>query len=157
MIRPWLPGKVLDAKRAIVTDDLDDDDSVQVRDMRKGIVCAACKNEKDEYQSIAGYVGVKQIRRRHIGDEFQFMAQAMFDSIANMNSGDYKGIFPHNPKGQDDPADQISEPDCGWENLPPITKTTTWNNKLFLNSRTICLYGPDSPAIQEPDGEKKYP
>lgn len=160
LLHSWLPGHVLDSKKAIVTDNLDED-TVNVRDMRKGIVCAACKNESDEYQSIAGYVGVKQARRRHIGDEFQFMGPGMFDSIANMNSGDYKGIFPGNPIGQDDPLDQIAEPECGWDELPAVTTTTTWNNKRFTSSnckcRTICLYGPDSPAIQEPDGEKKYP
>jgi hypothetical protein len=151
---PWLAGHVLDAKKAIVTDDLE---LVDVRDMRKGILCVPCKNAEGEELSIASYVGIKQARRRHIGDEFQFMGSGMLNSIGNMNSGDYKGIFPFNPIGQDDPADQISEPDCGWEDHPEPNTTTVWKNKKFLNSRTVCLYGPDSPAIQEPGGEKLYP
>jgi hypothetical protein len=151
---PWLAGHVLESKHAIVTDDLD---IVDVRDMRKGIMCVPCKNAEGEHLSIASYVGIKQKRRRHIGDEFQFMSAGMLESIGNMNSGDYKGIFPGNPIGQDDPLDQITEPDCGWEDHPEPATTTVWKNKRFLNSRTICLYGPDSPAIQEEDGTRKYP
>lgn len=153
---PWLAGHVLDAKKAIVTDDLDDK-AVLARDMRKGILCIPCKSEDGEFMSISTYVGMKQKRRRHLGDEFQFMGPGMLNSISNMNSGDYKGVFTFNPIGQNDPADKISEPEQGWDALGRPTKTATWNNRKFKNSRTICLYGLDSPAIQEPDGARKYP
>ena len=153
---PWLPGKMLDSKRAIVTDDLDDK-AVLSRDMRKGILCIPCKSEEGEFMSISTYVGMKQARRRHLGDEFQFMGPGMLNSIGNMNSGDYKGIFSGNPIGQNDPFDKITEPEQGWDALGRPSKTTVWNNRKFKNSRTICLYGLDSPAIHEPDGHRKYP
>lgn len=153
---PWLAGKVLEAKKAIATDDLSDD-AVISRDMRKGILCIPCKSEEGEFMSISTYVGMKQKRRRHLGDEFQFMGPGMLNSIGNMNSGDFKGVYSGNPVGQMDPFDKITEPDCGWDALPRPTKTTTWNNRRFLNSRTICLFGLDSPAILEKDGPRKYP
>lgn len=153
---PDLPGVCIDSKHAITTDDINDE-SVVARDMRKGILCVPCKNSSGSVLGISAYVGMKQKRRRHLGDEFQFMTPAMMDSIANMNSGDYKGVFVGNPIGQDDPLDKMSEPECGWDQLPEPTKTTTWKNKRFKNSRTICLFGPDSPTFDFPDGSKRYP
>jgi hypothetical protein len=143
----WLAGNVLDAKKAIMTDDLDDDASI--REMRKGLLCVACRTATGEFQSIAPYVGIKQKRRRHLGNEMQFMGPGMLESIGNMNSGDYKGIFDGNPIGQNDPLDKLSEPECGWEAMPEPTKTTVWKNRRFLNSRTICLYGPDCPNFDK--------
>jgi hypothetical protein len=151
---PWLAGNVLDAKKAIMTDDLDDDASI--REMRKGLLCVACKSATGEFQSIAPYVGIKQKRRRHLGNEMQFMGPGMLESIGNMNSGDYKGIFDGNPIGQNDPLDKLSEPECGWESMPEPTKTAVWKNRRFLNSRTICLYGLDSPTFDEGCADK-YP
>jgi hypothetical protein len=149
---PWLSGNVLDSKKAISTDDLEDESDV--RDMRKGLICVACKTSTGEFQSIAPYVGIKQKRRRHLGNEMQFMGPGMLESIGNMNSGDYKGIFDGNPIGQNDPLDKLAEPECGWESMPEPTKTTVWKNRRFLNSRTICLYGPDSPNFDKETKDK---
>lgn len=151
----WLPGICLESKHAIVTDDLSKD-AVIARDMRKGILCVPCKNSSGSFTGISTYVGMKQERRRHLGDEFQFMAPSMMDSIANMNSGDYKGVFVGNPLGQDDPLDKMSEPINGWDSMPEPTETTTWDNRRFLKSRTICLYGPDSPTFDTDDGTERY-
>ena len=151
----WLPGFPLESKHAICTDDLGDEEDIRVRDMRKGILCVACKNSSGQFLGISSYVGMKQERRRHLGDEFQFMAPAMMESIANMNSGDYKGIFVGNPIGQDDPLDKMSEPEEGWDSHKEPTKTTVWKNRRFLDSRTICLYGPDSPNFDEPQNQYK--
>lgn len=145
----WLPGFPLESKHAICTDDLGDEEEIKTRDMRKGILCVACKNSAGQHLSIASYVGMKQERRRHLGDEFQFMSVGMMESIANMNSGEYKGIFVGNPIGQDDPLDKLSEPEEGWEAHREPTTTTTWKNRRFLNSRTLCLYGLDSPNITD--------
>src|SRR6267142_2929514 len=152
---PWLEGNVLDAKKAIMTDDLEDD--AGIREMRKGLICVACKSASGEFQSIAPYVGIKQKRRRHLGNEMQFMGPGMLESIGNMNSGDYKGVFDGNPIGQNDPLDKLSEPEVGWDSMPEPTKTTVWKNRRFLNSRTICLYGLDSPTFDFTDGVKRYP
>ncbi len=149
----WLSGNVIDSKKAISTDDLDDENDV--RDMRKGIITVACRTATGEFQSIAPYVGIKQKRRRHLGNEMQFMGPGMLESIGNMNSGDFKGIYDGNPIGQNDPLDKLSEPECGWEAMPEPTKTTVWKNRRFLNSRTICLYGPDSPNF-DPDTKDQF-
>lgn len=146
---PWLAGNPLESRHAICTDDLGDEEEIRTRDMRKGILCVACKNSAGQFLGISSYVGMKQERRRHLGDEFQFMSSGMMESIANMNSGDYKGIFVGNPIGQDDPLDKMSEPEEGWDSHKEPTSTATWKNRRFLDSRTICLYGPDSPNITD--------
>ena len=146
---PDLPGVAITSKHAICTDDLTDE-SVLTRDMRKGLVAVACKTSSGSFVNIADYVGIKQERRRHVGEEMQFMQPAMLDNIGNANSGDWKGIFSGNPIGQNDPLDQLTEPKEGWDSFPEPKKTTVWKNKRFLNSKTICLFGLDSPTFDEP-------
>lgn len=145
---PELPGNMIDTKHCITTDDLEDD-KVIARDLRKGIICVPCKTSSGHQVNISSYVGIKQKRRRHMGDEFQFMAASMLDAIANANSGEWKGVYAGNPIGQGDPLDRISEPKCGWDQHPEPQKTVVWDNKMFAKSRTICLYGPDSPNFDQ--------
>jgi hypothetical protein len=79
------------------------------------------------------------------------------ESLANMNSGDFKAVIAGNPIGQGDPLDIMSEPECGWDAWEEPTKTTVYKNKKFLNSKTIVLYGPDSPNFDDPNEPNKYP
>lgn len=146
---PHLPGHVLDSKHAICTDNLDDE-SVLVRDMRKGILCIPCKTSSGGQTNIAAYVGMKQKRKRYLADEFQFMSLAMYDSLANAMSGDFKMVAAGNPIGQGDPLDVLSEPKGGWDALPEPEKTTVWDNQRFINSRTVNLVGTDSPNFDFP-------
>lgn len=150
----WIPGNVLESKHAIATDDLDED---SVRDMRKGIMCIPCMSSSGQFIGLSKYVGIKQKRRRLIGDEVQFMKDGFLESIANLNSGDFKGVFLGNPIGQDDPLDKVSEPKDGWTSLPEPEKTVTWPNR-WLNGVTINLVGTDSPNFdQSQDPRAKYP
>ena len=155
---PELAGNVIDNKKAICTDDINDEDTL-VRDMRKGILCIACKTSSGaDNSNISNYVGYKQVRRRYFADEFQFMSNAMFGALANVNSGDFKMVVGGNPTGQDDPLDKMSEPKEGWQSVNDISKTTVWENRLFSNSKTVCLYGLDSPNFDYPESEPtKYP
>lgn len=148
----WVSGHVLDSKHAICTDDVEEG---EVRDMRKGIICIPCMSSNGQFVGIGKFVGTKQKRRRIIGDEFSLMAGGMIDSIANMNSGDFKGIFVGNPIGQEDPLDKVSEPKDGWSSIPEPDKTTTWENR-WIEGRTINLVGTDSPNF-DPDRPKFYP
>lgn len=140
----WLPGLVLDSKHAICTDDLNDE-SILVRDMRKGILCIPCKTSSGGQTNISAYVGMKQKRKRYLADEFQFMALSMYESLGNANSGNFKMVAAGNPIGQGDPLDIISEPKGGWDGMPEPEKTAVWDNEKFLRSRTVNLVGTDSP------------
>lgn len=142
-----IPGHILESKHAICTDDLSDE-AVVSRDMRKGILCIPCLSSSGQFTGISKYVGMKQKRRRLIADESQFMHASFLESLANLNAGDFKGVFMGNPLGQDDPLDKISEPKSGWTALPEPEKTATWDNR-FLGGRTINLVGTDSPNFDE--------
>jgi hypothetical protein len=151
---PWLPGHLIDSKHAIATDNLQ---FGEARDMRKGIICLPCMTAGGGWIGIAKMVGLKQKRRRLLSDELQFMKPSFLESLANLNSGDFKGVFVGNPIGEGDPLDKVSEPKEGWGTEGEITKTSTWDNK-FIGGRTINLVGTDSPNFdQSQDPEPKYP
>lgn len=92
--------------------------------------------------------GIKQNRRRLIADEMQFYSPSYLSTLANLDKGDFKGVFIGNPIGEMDPLDRVSEPEDGWGSEGEISKTSTWRNKF--DGVTVQLFGPDSPAINHP-------
>lgn len=148
----WLPGHALDAKHGVFTDELTFDSPI--RDMRRGLICIPCIGGNGEWVGLEKYVGIKQKRRRLLGDEVQFMRSAYLDTMSNLDKGDFKGVFCGNPLGQGDPLDKLSEPESGWEAMPEPTKTTVWKNRM--GGVTINLVGPDSPN-NDPDTKNRFP
>lgn len=150
---PSLPGKVLEARHAICTDDLED---TEIRDPRKGLVFIPCFGSGGAWVGLSRYAGIKQKRRRLLGDEVQFMLAPYIDVLSNIQSGDFKGVFLGNTIGQGDPFDRLGEPVGGWGSEGEITQTTTWRNRF--GGVTVCLYGPDSPNFDypQPNGEKHF-
>ena len=147
------PGYALDSRHGIFTDDIADED--QARDIRRGLICIPVLDSENQWKGIQKWVGVKQQRRRILSDETQFYALPFIDTLSNINKqgSDFKGVFVGNPIGENDPLDKLAEPSDGWDNLPEITSTTTWRNKM--GGVTIQLLGSDSPAIRHP-GHFRY-
>lgn len=143
----WLPGNPIDSLKAITTDNLKED---QVRDLRRGLICIPGDR-------IGNFVGIKQKRRRLYGDEAQFCKPAFYDALANLNSGDFKGVFSGNPLGDGDPLDKLAEPKEGWQSMPEPEKTTAWSTR-DIGGRCLNLIGTDSPNFdQSQEPEPKYP
>ncbi len=140
------PGHMVDSHHAIYTDEVGEDSDV--RDTRRGLIAIPVMDSSGQWQGMKKWVGIKQKRRRVLGDEVQFYAAPFLSSLANLDKGDFKGVFSGNPIGEGDPLDKIAEPIDGYDNLPEITTTTTWRNKM--GGVTINLVGPDSPAIKHP-------
>lgn len=154
---PWIPGKVVDSKHAIFTDDLDEKET---RDERKGILGKACY-QGPRYIGLGTLSGGKQKRIRFLADELQFMPSTFFDCLPNLfqctdldelGDPDVKVVGSGNPKH--DPTDQLSiaaEPKNGWGSLGDITKTTVWETNFH---RGVCvnLVGTDSPNFDVPEG-----
>jgi len=147
---PEAPGNAVDSLHGIFSDEVGDE--VQIRDMRKGMLCIPCLESGGQWKGLEKYTGIKQKRRRLLGDELQFMQPPYLTSLANLNKGDFKGVFVGNPIGEGDPLDKLAEPVNGWDNLLEISTTTTWKNAF--GGTTINLVGMDSPAIKHPG---KYP
>lgn len=150
---PWISGKAVDHLHGIFTDDLSGED--EIRNLRRGILCVPCVGSDNRWVGMDKFVGIKQKRRRVLGDEVQFMQQPYFDMLANLNKGDFKGVFVGNPIGEGDPLDKIGEPKGGWETKEEPTKTDVWPNK-FPEGRTINLVGSDSPNFDEPKNQYPY-
>jgi len=146
---PFLAGNMIDSKHAICTDNLDEDG---VRDMRRGLITIPCLSSNGQFTGIAKWVGIKQKRRRLFGDEFSIMRSGMLDALANLNSGDFKGMFVGNPLGDGDPLDKLAEPKGGWASIAEPEKTTVWDTR-DIGGRCINLVGTDSPNFDYPQNE----
>ena len=145
---PWLPGHVVESKMGIFTDELGP--GMTVRDMRRGIIAVPCAGgDGENLEGLEKFIGVKQKRRRLIGDEVQFMDQAYLNVMSNLDKGDFKGIFCGNFLGRGDPLDQLAEPKKGWGAIGEPKKTTTWDN--LKGGRTVNLVGDDSPNFDPPE------
>ena len=141
---PDAPGYVVDSLHGIFTDQVGEE--AQVRDQRKAIICIPCLESSGQWKGLEKYTGIKQKRRRLLGDEVQFMQPPYLTALANLNKGDFKGVFVGNPIGEGDPLDKLAEPLDGWDNLVEVLTTTLWSNAF--GGTTINLVGMDSPAIK---------
>lgn len=150
-IHPGLPGNVLESQHGIFTDQISDD--TPVRDMRRGIICIPCLDRKGAWVGgLEKFVGIKQKRRKVLGDEVQFMHREYLTILSNLDKGEFKGVFVGNPLANMKALDAISEPLEGWENHPEPTKTEVFPNRF--GGATICLVGTDSPNFDAPEGKR---
>lgn len=154
---PWLPGQPVESLLGIFSDKLDRVEKLSIRDMRKGIICVpVAGGEGENLEGLEKFIGVKQARRRLIGDEVQFCPNAYLNVMSNLDKGDFKGIFCGNFLGRGDPLDQLSEPKIGWARVGEPKKTNSWDN--LKGGRTVNLVGPDSPNFDYPqDQPSRYP
>lgn len=150
---PYLAGHINQANHGIFTDSLDE--RGDLRDMRRGIICVPCLTGEGEWKGLENFVGIKQKRRRLIGDELQFIPVLYVNALDAFDKGDFKGGFLGNPIGGNGKAlDKIAEPIGGWTSLGDVTHTTTWKNKY--SGITINLVGTDSPNFDK-ETPNKYP
>jgi hypothetical protein len=154
-LHPDLPGNVSDSKHGIFTDAIEE--GGDVRDQRKGILCVPCLGSRGEFmgESLKDFCGIKQKRRRLVGDELQFLPRDYLKVLDSLDKGAFRAAFLGNPIAENGKAlDAVSEPKCGWGAQEEITKTAVWENKY--NGHTINLVGTDSPNF-DPETLNKFP
>lgn len=150
----WLEGNPSDSKHGIFTDGLGDD--VRIRDMRKGIIGVPMMTSEGAYDgsALSEFAGIKQTRRRLIGDEMQHISVEYLKVLFAMDAGDFKGAFMGNMIADNGKAlDRIAEPEGGWGSEGEIKKSTQWRNKF--NGVTLNLVGTDSPNL-DPETKNKF-
>lgn len=161
---PWLPGHVVESRRMLVTQTVDEDGDVDsVRDNRNGIFCVACL-AGGSYVGLGNYVGLKNTRVRQLADELQFMPAAFIDAISNLSKNpDYKAIGFGNPYDRTDALGKLAEPadeDGGWDGAPDNKKTNVWNTRYRHPTRgpgrCIQLDGRDTPNNDYPRGVNPF-
>ena len=152
---PWAPGNVADSQHGLFTDSMDSRGNI--RDMRKGISAVPLIGNQGEYMSdsIKEFCGVKQKRRRLVGDELQFIPQQYLKALDDLDKGDFKAGLLGNPIADNGRAlDKVSEPVGGWRGQAEIKKTACWRNTY--GGVTVNLVGTDSPNF-DPETPNKYP
>lgn len=150
----WLEGNPSDSKHGIFTDGLGED--APIRDMRKGIIGIPTMNSENSYDGSAlnEFAGIKQVRRRLIGDEMQFLPVDYLKVLFAIDAGNFKGAFLGNMIAENGKSlDRIAEPEEGWGTEGEVTKTTQWRNKY--GGVTLNLVGIDSPNL-DPATKNKF-
>lgn len=150
----WTPGKLIESRQRIVTDDKDI--VTEGRDFRNGIAGVAAK-KGGQYVGMTAFIGVKNKRVMLIVDEAQFLPRAFVDSISNLNKNtEFKCIVMGNPKDATDSLGAIAEPSAelgGWDGgVDQTGKTKTWPTR-FPNGECVQLVGSDSPNMDVAETE----
>jgi hypothetical protein len=105
--------------------------------------------------ALRDFCGIKQERRRLIGDEIQHIPTDYLKVLDSLDKGEFKAILLGNMIADNGKAlDRVSEPKAGWDSQGEVTKTMTWENKY--NGVTINLVGIDSPNFDK-ETPNKYP
>jgi hypothetical protein len=152
---PQLEGNPVDAKHGIFTDNLAE--NARIRDQRKGIIGIPTLTSDAQYDGAAlrEFAGIKQKRRRLIGDEVQHVPTDYLKVLYAMNSGNFKAAFCGNMVADNGKAlDRVAEPEGGWSSLPEIKTSSAWRNKY--GGITLNLVGTDSPNL-DPDTRNEFP
>ena len=159
---PWLPGYVLEASRAILTDEVDEDGEL-ARQTANGIKCVPCKSG-GRFIGLARFQGIKPPNSpgkndgilTHYGDESATMEPAYLDAYTNwMVSKNFKGVQAGNPSDISDPLCIASEPPGGWDAFIDNGKTQMWHSR-WHNAFCIAFDGRDTPNNDEPKNKFSF-
>lgn len=147
---PWLAGNLIEHRKAITTDSLEEDGT---RDFRKGVLGRPCY-VGGKWVGLGILAGLKQDFLFYVADELQFMQEAFTLSWPHLfSNGQVKIIGSGNPKHDpDDELAKTAEPLCGWNAMPEPDKTAVWDTK-FMGAKCINLIGTDSPNFDTPAGQ----
>lgn len=150
----WFPGNVIDSKKAIATDDIDEEGT---RNMKNGIICIPCLSSSGQFVGLGKFIGIHNANVLLIADEFALMKESILDSIPNLINNKFtKFVFLGNPLAQGDPLDFVTEPKAGWSSVGVPEKTVSWPTK-YMNGTCLNLPGKDSPNFDFKDGKIRFP
>jgi hypothetical protein len=153
--RYLVPGKISKTTMAIL---LDSDSDIATTD--KTALRGVALNQGTAEENRGSIQGRHAPYSRIIGDELAAMkdssATALIDATTNLRIGaekDFKFVYLANPESKTDECGKLSEPEGGWESVDE--NTPRWRTKG--GGLVLRRNGFQSPAVTEPDGEKKYP
>ena len=142
---PWLAGNMLEHRRFISSDNIEEGDT---RDFRRGIIGKPCY-VGGRWVGLGKLAGTKQDNIIYTADECQWMAESFIASWPNLfSNGNVKIIGSGNPKH--DPDDQLgiaAEPKEGWASVGEPLVTTTWKTR-HMGGVCVNLVGTDSPNFR---------
>lgn len=158
----WLEGFVLDSKRQITPDDIDDENEI-ARTLDHGIGTVACVSG-GRFVGMGKFQGSKPPNSPgkndgimvHYGDEAAVMESSFLDAYANwmVNDG-FKGVMGGNPTDVSDPLCTAAEPKGGWDSFIDNGKTQEWTSRWY-DAHVVCFDGRDTPNNDEPKNQFPY-
>ena len=159
---PWLEGFVLDSKRQITPDDIDDENEI-ARSLDHGIGTVACVSN-GRFVGMGKFQGSKPPNSPgkndgimvHYGDEAAVMESSFLDAYANwmVNDG-FKGVMGGNPTDISDPLCTAAEPKGGWDSFVDTGKTQEWTSRWY-DAHVVAFDGRDTPNNDEPKNQFPY-
>ena len=151
----WLPGHLIDSRLRIIADKTYDPE--EARDFRSGIVGVPTLKGLT-YVGMSSFVGIKNKKVRHVGDELSMLPKAFVDAISNLDKNpDFKAIGMGNPKETTDALGVLAEPAAdigGWDGgLDQIPQSKVWKTRR-PDGCCLQLVGSESPNL---DGKLGIP
>lgn len=159
---PKLAGFVLDSKRQITPDRMDEYNEV-ARSLDHGIGTVACVSN-GKFVGMGKFQGAKPPHSpgkndgilTHYGDEAAVMQPSFLDAYANwMVSDGFKGAMGGNPTDISDPLCTAAEPVGGWDSYVDNGKTQEWTSRWY-DAHVVAFDGRDTPNNDEPQNQFPY-
>ena len=128
-------------------------------DKKNGIFGLAVEEGPLE-EALHNLIGYHNKRVALIVDEGPGVREALFGACDNLSKNpEFKFLMMGNAESREDPHGRFSEPMAGWHAIDPATDTEWETQGAMAKGNGVCVFfdGRKSPAITEPDGEKKYP
>ena len=159
---PELPGFVLDSKRQVTPDEVDEYNEV-ARSLAYGIGTVACVSN-GKFVGMGKFQGAKPPHTpgqhdgilTHYGDEAAVMQPSFLDAYANwMVSDGFKGAMGGNPTDISDPLCTAAEPPGGWDGFVDTGKTQEWTSRWY-DAHVVAFDGRDTPNNDDPPNRFPY-
>ena len=111
-------------------------------------------------EALHNLIGYHNTRVLLVVDEAQGTREAIFQATDNLaKNPEFKCLLMGNAESREDPHGRFSEPLGGWISVDPESSEQWETRGGPAKGLGCCVFfdGRKSPAITEPDGERKYP
>jgi len=128
-------------------------------DKKNGIFGLAIEDGPVE-EALHDLIGYHNTRVLLVVDEAQGTREAIFQATDNLaKNPEFKCLLLGNAESREDPHGRFSEPLGGWISVDPESSEQWETRGGPAKGLGCCVFfdGRKSPAITEPDGERKYP
>ena len=154
---PFLAGNVIESKKAIATQDIDEDGDL-ARQLDIGLQCVPAKTG-GTFVGLSKFQGIKAPNTPGksdgllavYGDELATMQRSYLDVFSNFvaNRLQFKAGLSGNPTDISDPLCIAAEPMGGWDSFEDTRKTQEWTSKWY-DAHVIAFDGRDTPNNDVP-------
>lgn len=128
-------------------------------DKKNGIFGVAVEEGPIE-EALHNLIGFHNKRVALMVDEAPGVREALFGACDNLSKNpEFKCLMMGNAESREDPHGRFSEPVYGWPSVDPEVDEQWETQGAMAKGNGVCVFfdGRKSPAIQDPDGAKRFP